>query len=105
MQGGAVGRAAYSFLVGQDASEQAEAIALTCGRFLAEKNCVRVGVIFPGAGRWLDWSRTPWSSATFRTTTGSPISSLGLSSRMNGAPGSSSSAARASAHWFVSSMC
>lgn len=50
MQGGAIPRPDYSFLVGRDASEQAEAIALTCGRFLAEKNCARVGVIFSGAG-------------------------------------------------------
>jgi hypothetical protein len=50
MQGGAVRPADYSFLVGRDASEQAEAIALSCERFLAEKNCARVGVIFPSAG-------------------------------------------------------
>ena len=48
---GAGGRAAeYSFVVGSDASEQAEAIALTCMRFLAEKDCTRIGVVFAGAG-------------------------------------------------------
>jgi hypothetical protein len=50
MQGASVRRANYSFVVGTDASEQAEAIALTCLRFLAEKYCTRVGVVFAGAG-------------------------------------------------------
>ena len=50
MQGAGVRGAACSFVVGADASEQAEAIALTCLRFLAEKNCTRVGIVFAGAG-------------------------------------------------------
>lgn len=50
MQGGAVSPENYSFLVGADTTQQAEAIALMCARFLAEKKCTRVGVVFPGAG-------------------------------------------------------
>jgi RecB family exonuclease len=50
MQGAGVSRAGCSFIVGSDASEQAEAIALTCLRFLSEKNCTRIGVVFAGAG-------------------------------------------------------
>ncbi|HXM32678.1 MAG TPA: hypothetical protein VN921_03420, partial [Chthoniobacterales bacterium] len=50
MQGAAVRPPDCSFIVGADASEQAEAVALTCLRFLAEKNCTRIGVIFAGAG-------------------------------------------------------
>lgn len=38
------------FLVGADASEQAEAVAQLCLRFLAEKNCRRVGIVFGAAG-------------------------------------------------------
>lgn len=50
MQGAGPRRAGSSFLVGADASEQAQAIALSCLRFLAEKNCTRIGVVFAGAG-------------------------------------------------------
>jgi hypothetical protein len=50
MRGADARRADFSFVVGADASEQAAAIALTCLRFLAEKNCARIGVVFPGAG-------------------------------------------------------
>jgi hypothetical protein len=50
MQGASVGAANRSFVVGVDASEQAEAIALTCLRFLAEKNCTRIGIVFAGTG-------------------------------------------------------
>ncbi|MEP6698775.1 MAG: hypothetical protein ABJB09_03505, partial [Verrucomicrobiota bacterium] len=50
MQGASVRPANYSFLVGADATEQAEAIALTCVRFLAQKNCTRIGIVFAGSG-------------------------------------------------------
>lgn len=50
MRGEPAAAANYSFLVGADAAEQAEAIALLCSRFLAEKNCSRVGIIFSGTG-------------------------------------------------------
>ena len=50
MQGAAVRPAHCSFVVGADASEQAEAVALTCLRFLAEEKSTRIGVIFSGAG-------------------------------------------------------
>ncbi|MCA1659866.1 MAG: PD-(D/E)XK nuclease family protein [Verrucomicrobiaceae bacterium] len=50
MQGAGSRPADCSFLVGADASEQAHAIALSCLRFLAEKNCSRIGVIFAAAG-------------------------------------------------------
>jgi hypothetical protein len=50
MRGASVGSANRSFVVGADTTEQAEAIALMCVRFLAEKKCTRVGVVFAGAG-------------------------------------------------------
>ena len=50
MRGAANGTAARIFLVGADATEQAEAIAHQCVHFLAEANCKRVGIIFPRAG-------------------------------------------------------
>ena len=50
MQGATVSPAKYSFVVGADTTQQAEAIALMCVRFLAEKKCTRVGVVFAGAG-------------------------------------------------------
>jgi PD-(D/E)XK nuclease superfamily len=50
MQGGTVSPEKYSFLVGADTTQQAEAIALMCARFLAEQKCTRVGVVFSGAG-------------------------------------------------------
>jgi hypothetical protein len=50
MQGTTVSPAKYSFVVGADTTQQAEAIALMCVRFLAEKKCTRVGVVFAGAG-------------------------------------------------------
>ena len=39
-----------AFVVGLDARQQAEALALTCLQFLAGKNCTRVGVVFAGPG-------------------------------------------------------
>lgn len=42
--------ARVDFLIGTNASEQAEAIARQCVRYLAEENCIRLGVIFPGSG-------------------------------------------------------
>jgi hypothetical protein len=50
MEGATVPPAKYSFVVGADTTQQAEAIALMCVRFLAEKKCTRVGVVFAGAG-------------------------------------------------------
>lgn len=38
------------FVVGADASEQAEAIALLCLQFLAEKKCTALGVVFGAKG-------------------------------------------------------
>jgi PD-(D/E)XK nuclease superfamily len=38
------------FLIGTNFSEQAEAIARRCIRYLAEEKCTRIGVIFPGEG-------------------------------------------------------
>jgi len=40
----------YSFVVGANAPEQAEAIALLCRQFLGQDNCTRVGIIFAAAG-------------------------------------------------------
>src|SRR5205814_2200679 len=50
MQGAAVRPASCSFVVGADTSEQAEAVALTCLRFLAQEKYARIGVIFVAAG-------------------------------------------------------
>ena len=50
MQGATVSPARYSFVVGADTTQQAEAIALMCVGFLAEEKCTRVGVVFAGAG-------------------------------------------------------
>lgn len=40
----------FDFLIGMNYSEQAEAIARQCVRYLADEKCSRLGVIFPGAG-------------------------------------------------------
>ena len=50
MRSAARGPANYNFVVGADAAQQAEAIAHLCSRFLAAKNCSRIGIIFPGTG-------------------------------------------------------
>ena len=50
MRGVATPSASYSFLVGADAVEQSEAVALLCARFLAQKNCTRLGVLFGRPG-------------------------------------------------------
>jgi hypothetical protein len=50
MQGATVSSARYSFVVGADTTQQAEAIALMCVGFLAEEKCTRVGVVFASAG-------------------------------------------------------
>jgi hypothetical protein len=39
-----------SFIVGADATEQAEAIAQQCLQFLADPACDRIGIVFSGAG-------------------------------------------------------
>lgn len=38
------------FLIGTNISEQAEAVARQCVRYLADEKCTRLGVIFPGDG-------------------------------------------------------
>jgi hypothetical protein len=50
MQGATLSSEKFSFLVGADTTQQAEAIALMCAQFLAEKKCAHVGVVFSGAG-------------------------------------------------------
>ena len=40
----------HTFIVGADAAQQAEAIALLSSRFLADKDCRRIGIIFSGVG-------------------------------------------------------
>src|SRR5438045_1999559 len=42
--------ASYSFFVGADAMEQADAVVFLCSRFLAQKNCVRLGIVFGALG-------------------------------------------------------
>ncbi|HEX8897767.1 MAG TPA: hypothetical protein VF751_03645, partial [Chthoniobacterales bacterium] len=50
MRGESASAGDHTFVVGADAAQQAEAIALVCARFLAEKNCARVGIVFAAAG-------------------------------------------------------
>jgi len=50
MQGATLSPEKFSFLVGADTTQQADAIALMCARFLAEKKCAGIGVVFSGAG-------------------------------------------------------
>jgi len=50
MRGGAETAKRFDFLIGTNFSEQAEAIARQCVRYLADEKCTRLGVIFPGAG-------------------------------------------------------
>src|SRR6266704_1078819 len=50
MRGGAETTKRFDFLIGTNFSEQAEAIARQCVRYLADEKCTRLGVIFPGSG-------------------------------------------------------
>ena len=50
MQGAALPPPNCSFIVGADTTEQADAIASVCVRFLADEKCTRTGVVFAGAG-------------------------------------------------------
>lgn len=50
MRGESEASADCTFVVGTDAAQQAQAIAQVCSRFLAEKNALRVGVVFAAAG-------------------------------------------------------
>ncbi len=50
MCGVAVEPANYSFVVGTDATEQAQAIAAVCLRYLAQEKCTRVGIVFARPG-------------------------------------------------------
>jgi PD-(D/E)XK nuclease superfamily len=50
MRGGAETAKRFDFLIGTNFSEQAEAIARQCVRYLADEKCTRLGVIFPGRG-------------------------------------------------------
>src|SRR5438046_6362505 len=50
MRGGAETTKRFDFLIGTNFSEQAEAIARQCVRYLANEKCTRLGVIFPGNG-------------------------------------------------------
>src|SRR6184192_2603827 len=50
MRGGAAPAKSFDFLIGTNISEQAEAIARKCVRYLSEEKCKRLGVIFSGNG-------------------------------------------------------
>src|SRR5438067_4112086 len=50
MRGGAETTKRFDFLIGTNFSEQAEAIARQCVRYLADEKCTRLGAIFPGSG-------------------------------------------------------
>jgi hypothetical protein len=50
MRGGAQTAKRFDFLIGTNFAQQAEAIARQCVRYLADKKCTRLGVIFPGSG-------------------------------------------------------
>ena len=43
-------RGAPHFVVGRDNTEQARAIVALTAKFLAQENCERIGILFPGAG-------------------------------------------------------
>src|SRR6266581_4404116 len=49
MRGGAEPAKRFDFLIGTNVSEQAEAIARKCVRYLADEKCTRLGVIFSGS--------------------------------------------------------
>ena len=50
MRGGAEPAKRFDFLIGTNVSEQAEAIARQCVRYLAGEKCTRLGVIFSSGG-------------------------------------------------------
>src|SRR5213595_708417 len=50
MRGGAETTKRFDFLIGTNFSEQAEAIARQCVRYLADEKCTRLGVVFSGSG-------------------------------------------------------
>ena len=50
MRGGAEPAKRFDFLIGTNVSEQAEAIARQCVRYLADEKCTRLGVIFSSGG-------------------------------------------------------
>src|SRR5438132_3454939 len=50
MRGGAEAAKRFDFLIGTNVSEQAEAIARQCVRYLADEKCTRLGVIFSSGG-------------------------------------------------------
>ena len=50
MQGLGAAIAPHKFLVGADASEQAEAVALLCLHYLGDDDCTQVGIVFSEAG-------------------------------------------------------
>ncbi len=50
MRGGAEAAKHFDFLVGTNLSEQSEAIAQQCVRYLMDEKCTRLGVIFPSSG-------------------------------------------------------
>ena len=50
MRGSGANAVGRIFLVGTDATQQAEAIAKQCADFLAEPTCERIGIVFPGRG-------------------------------------------------------
>src|SRR6266700_1854865 len=50
MRGGAEPAKRFDFLIGTNVSEQAEAIAWQCVRYLADEKCTRLGVIFSSGG-------------------------------------------------------
>src|SRR6266480_3136931 len=50
MRGGAAPAKRFDFLIGTNVSEQAEAIARQCVRYLSEEKCKRLGVIFSASG-------------------------------------------------------
>ncbi len=50
MRGGTETAKRFDFLIGTNFSEQAEAIARQCVRYLADEKCTRLGVVFPSSG-------------------------------------------------------
>jgi hypothetical protein len=50
MRGEPVAATDYTFVVGADAAQQGQTIALLCSRFLADQDSRRVGIVFSGTG-------------------------------------------------------
>ncbi len=79
--------ARFDFLIGTNASEQAQAIARQCVRYLSEQKCSRLGVIFPGAGALPRLVASALAQLEIPHNDGLAHMCRGFSNRGNGTPG------------------